>query len=398
MSLAVTALGLETETLQEIATAIGSDQLSTIDPGLSQDDDDPLRQMNVIISGEIADAVEGIQVAYTAFDIDNAEGALLDNIGAFKGRPRLQARNPRVLVTLTLDAGAVVALGDSVSSNIDNARSWLAVERLTAIAAGTYSVTFEATQTSYSALPGELTVIPSLPGWVSATNPAGSQPSRAYETDTLYRARLKDQEDAANGAGTLDSIAGEVALVAGVQSADYRENTAFSVDANGLPAVSWQILVDDGGTQDASNNEIAQVIWDNKPPAGRSFGIDYGIAYDTRGRPHKEYFQRIARIRFVVSATIKVLPGWNTSQAADVKKVMSDYVASLKVGQDVVASRIMGVAVAVPNVEDITNYLIAPFPGPPYQPTTFSISASQRAVLDVADIALTVVQLTELIP
>jgi len=398
MALILNDFGLQIETLQEIAQNIGQDQLETVDAGLSQDDDDPLRQLNVCTSRELAETAEAIAVAYGAFDIDAAEGALLDNLGDFKGRPRLTAQNPRVLLSLVLLLGAVVTPGDAVASALDNSRVWLAVGPFVAPANGTYVRTFEAANLASSAVPGEITQIPAITGWVSATNPAPSQPARALETDTIYRARLRSQRDTENGAGTLDSIVDEVSQIPGVQLADARENTTLTPGPTGLPALSFEVLIDDGGTNDASDAVIAQTIWENKPPGGRTFGTTLALAYDTKGRSRLMQFTRINRRRIVVEITIQTLPGWSASQVADVVAAIVQYGSSLKTGQNVIASRVKAAALGVPLTEEVTILSLSIFPTMSGPDASLPMSVDERAVISGGDVTVTIVQLLENIP
>lgn len=396
MTLEITEEGLSIETAQEIATAIGQAQLDTIDPGLSQDDDDPLRQMNVIVADEISSVEAALAVAFHAFDIDSAEDELLDNIGAFKGRPREEAQGPRVAITLSLLAGAMVSVGDTVASNIDNSKTWKSVEDFTATSSGNFVITFEATSSSYSAIPHELTVIPTIPGWVSATNALASSAARVRETDTAYRTRLK-QGNNTDGSGSLDAIVDQVSLVSGVELADGRENVTWSADSNGLPGKSFQILVDDGAAQGASDDEIAQAIWDNKPPGIFAFGNSSGAAYDKKGNPQIVNFDRMLRLRCMITTTITVLPGWLPSQIDDVKTAVVAYSDTLKAGQDVISARVKGAMLSVQNTEDVTVFALGIYPDFGAD-ATLPVSRSQRATISSDDIDITIVQLTETIP
>ena len=398
MAIELTSAGLVVETMQEIAGEIGARQLATIDPGLSQDEDDPLRQMNVIVAREIQEACEVVQASYSAFDLDNAEGVLLDNIGDFKGRARLQAQNPRAAVTLTLAAGAVVTAGDEIKSNVNNARTWKSIVSFVAGVSGPFEVVFEATDPSFSAVPGELTVIPSIPGWASATNASGSSPLRPREDDETYRLRLRRGNDTSNGAGALAAIVNEVAQLDGIISADGFENTSLYADPiSGAPGMSFEIVVDDANGTASTPEIIAQKIFENKPPGGKTAGTISTQIFDTRGRAQIVKWTRVAGLRMYVICTLKVLPGWSAGQIDNIKARLVAFFSRLRTGQDVSSARVKAAILEEPMTEDIGAFYVGPNPmgGPD---VSYAVSPREKATFQGSDLTLTIIQLTEDVP
>lgn len=384
----LTPQGFEADTLEEINEAIGADQLATIANDLDIDPDEPLGQMNFIVADVNADTQSALAVAYNAFDRGSAEGRQLDVIGDLIGLPRLGAQGPRVTIRLQLTSGAVLTEGDTINPDGLTAQQWKSLQSFTATANGFYYFAFEAIDSSYSVGAGTTWDFPALPGWVSVANLAPSTPARLRESDTAYRLRQLDSL-ARPGASTTDALAADLRAVDGVLQANVYENDrSFEVD--GLPPHSFEAVIYDGPTADADNGEIAQVIWDSKPPGSAyAFGLIDATAYDAEGQPRLVKFSRAEQLRTVISFTLQVLPGWQAAQLQTLRTAILDAFNTRRQGEDLPSLKTKSIAIAQPYAYDVTGYTQGVFPGP-YADVTLVANRRQIFTLASADLTITV--------
>ena len=106
------------------------------------------------------------------------------------------------------------------------------------------------------ALAGTITSIDTpITGWDTCTNLADADIGTDEETDVELRAR-REQSVARDAQAIIDAIFAAVANIPGVTQTVVLENDTNSVDGNGLPPHSFQVIVV-GGTDEA----IADAIW-----------------------------------------------------------------------------------------------------------------------------------------
>jgi hypothetical protein len=89
----------------------------------------------------------------------------------------------------------------------------------------------------------------------------------------------------------------------GVIQAFVFENTTMTTDANGLPPKSFLVVVWDGVSPLASNNALAQAIWDHKPSGIQAAGSVSGDATASDGTLHTVHFARATQLRLWVTCT-----------------------------------------------------------------------------------------------
>lgn len=353
----VTPQGFVAKTIEEEKASIEADELSTIDPALNLQPEQPVGQLNAIVSKKLAELWELGAVAYNAFDRDAAEGRLLDNIGALTGTPREPARKSQVTVTLTLGAGFSKAAGEMMANVPGQDAKWTNRDAVTSTSAGTYSAVFESVD--YGPIPanaGTLTQITnSLAGWTAITNPLDATLGALEETDTAYRQR-QEADLAAPGASTVDAMASDIRDVAGVEQAFVFENTSLVTDGEGLPGKAFEVVIYDGAVPAADDDEVAQAIWDSKPSGAQSYGTSSGTAIDKNGDPQTVYFSRAVVVpiylEFDVSVDAQKFPAGG---ATLIKTAATDRGNELALGDDVVALVIASAALSVQGVKDVTS-------------------------------------------
>jgi uncharacterized phage protein gp47/JayE len=182
--------------------------------------------------------------------------------------------------------------------NVDGQEDVRFVNKSRAPATGTYTagvqeIEFESVEYGpIVANADTLTVITApVSGLNSATNPLDATLGNLREEDTPLRIR-RAEEFAASGACTVDAIRAALLQVSGVKQAFVCENVTLETDGNGLPGKSFEAVVYDGETPEAEDGDIAQVIWDNKPSGGESYGATTEEAIDSKGVTQAVKFSR----------------------------------------------------------------------------------------------------------
>ena len=387
----ITPQGYEAETAEEIFEQQAAEARSRIANDLVLDDDDPLGQVLVINSDKHAENRSAIAVAYNAFDRGAAEGRLLDIIGDLVGIERDGAQLPRVIVRVGLTAGGAISVGDMLAPVGESSNAWYALEAFVAPSTGQFFRVFEASGAAQSVPSGVTWSISGVPAATSAANLQPSTANRARERDAAYRQRQDESLDRA-GAGSSDSLATDLREVPGVLQATVYENPR-SFDADGLPPHSFECVIYDGPTQDASNDAIAQVIWDNKPPGSAyAYGQITATAYDVDGQARSILFSRAVGLRLVITMTVRVLPGWQEAQRDALKTKIVEAFQLRRTGEDVPTLKAKGIASVEPFVYDVADYTQGIWPGP-YTDTATVVQPREYATLAFADLTINVEQL-----
>lgn len=171
-------------------------------------------------------------------------------------------------------------------------------------------------------------------GWTSVTNPSAATVGTAAETDAELRIR-QTQSVALPSLTPFDAVDGALANISGVTRHKLYENDTGSVDANGLPAHSISAIVDGG---DATT--IAQTIRGKKGQGVATYGRTTIQVTDTYGNPHDISFSRPVDVPVYVAITLRVFIGYTSQIGEDIKQAVADYINSLRIGDDVLLSRI----------------------------------------------------------
>ncbi len=236
------------------------------------------------------------------------------------------------------------------------------------------------------ALAGDLTTIEtSVGGWSSSTNLLDANPGRAVATDAELRI-LREQQLATGGNATLSALRAEILEVEDVTAVTVFQNVTDSVDADGLPPHSVEVLVRGGEDQDIWDALLAGVA------AGiRTFGGEDGTSTDDEGTVHDVSFSRPEEIfvyaTLVVTYDADLYPADGDDQ---IKALIVDFGDRQATGKNVVASSLTAQAFLVAGVLDVSSCLISEAPTTvPVASTTIAFSLRQLAVFDTSRVTIT---------
>jgi len=288
-------------TAEEINDQILADFVAEISPSLDTSSTSPAGHIASPVAKVAGELWDGLEAVYVAGDPDRNTGDGQDAVCAITGTSREAASRSQVRCGLGLNAGATVPV-DSIIAVLGNPTSQFKLVGLETVIGtvvpgdvvaggpGTYFARFEATVTGpVAANSGTLTVIVTpQTGWNSVTNALDATQGRDVEDPTSLRIR-REQELAAPGSTPVDALRGELSVMLAANGivggyADVVENELDTVDADGRPGHSIEVLIDDGPSP-LSDELIAQTIWDGKAGGIQTFGSTTGDAVDDKDPP-----------------------------------------------------------------------------------------------------------------
>lgn len=204
---------------------------------------------------------------------------------------------------------------------------------------------FIAQDTGAIAVPSNVLTIIQTPvaGWVSVTNAEAGETGRNLETDTQLRIR-RELSIRLGGTATNEAIRARVLNVRGVTAATVFENTDIIV-VNGLPAKSFNVLVQGG-----EDEEIANAIWRAKAAGIQSFGNVNVIITDNQGIQHNIGFSRVIEGTVFVRVEVSTNSDYPSNGTDLIKEYIAEQINSLKVGEDVFYQSLYESVYKVPGV------------------------------------------------
>lgn len=194
-------------------------------------------------------------------NLNKANGFVLDDLGALFLIERKPATFTSTTVVLTGQAGTSVPAGIRIKSNA----GYIFASDEAAVLDSTGSATVTFTSVVSGDIPAEpntlKTILDSVIGLETATNPSAPILGTEQESDGAFRNRIQNSLDL-NAISVLSSIKAAVENVAGVIGSycyDNFENVSVVIDNLTVPAHSLLVVVDGGAEQ-----EIANAIYEKK--------------------------------------------------------------------------------------------------------------------------------------
>ena len=194
-------------------------------------------------------------------------------------------------------------------------------------------------------------------GWDSVTNPTPASAGRNLETDEELRLRFRETkfERASN---ILEALYSALINLEGVEEVRIYENDTDIVDAFGVPAHSFMPIIVGG-----ISSEIAQTIWENKPMGIRSYGDTVVVIFDTQGFAHNIGFERPDPVQIYISMSLTTDSTFPATGPDTIRSALIAYIDALKIGDDVVYSRLYTPINLVPG-HQIDSLTIGTSPSP----------------------------------
>jgi len=333
LSATITAEGISAPDYQTILATITGyfRQIYGTDAYLEPDGKDG--QMVALVALAVHDANNTAIAVYNSFSPGTAETDALTRNVKINGIRRKGATNSTVDLLLTGTAGTTITNG---SVRDDNSVIWNLPAVVTIGVDGAAVVTATCASTgAVAALTDSITGINTpTRGWTSVTNPTAATVGSAAELDSALRIR-QAQSVALPALTPFDAVDGALANIAGVTRHKLYENDTGTTDSNGLPQHSISAIVDGG---DAT--VIAQTLRGKKGQGVSTYGKTSVSVPDKYGNPHTISFSRPEDVSVFAEITLQVFTGYTTQIGEQIKQAVADYINSLKIGDNVLLSRI----------------------------------------------------------
>lgn len=295
------------------------------------------------------DSKDGQMLAIYALGIHDANNTAIDVYNSFSpatGRGRALASNVKINgitkklatsstadVVVTGENGTLIAAG---SVRDANGILWDLPVNVNIPASGSLTVTATCrTPGPVAALANSITRIANpTRGWLSVTNPLAATAGVAGETDAQLRQR-QARSTALPSITTIDGLDGALLDVTGVSRVRIYENDQDIVDANGLTPHSINCIVDGG---DATT--IATIISKKKDQGTSTFGTTTINIIGKYGEPKAIKFSRPVVVEAFIDIDITTYPGYTSQIAEEMKAEIAKYINALRIGDDVLLSRL----------------------------------------------------------
>jgi uncharacterized phage protein gp47/JayE len=236
------------------------------------------------------------------------------------------------------------------------------------------------------------TIVTSIAGLASTTNPSAYIIGRLRETDEEYRARILVSQQS-SGKGTVEAIQDDVSNVAGVTTANVMENDQSVTDLDGRPPKSFEVTVQ-GGT----DAEVALAIWISKPAGIETFGTTSTNIEDSSGNQQTINYTRPlpVHLAILVEYTKYDEESFPAGGEASIASTVQSHTDGLGLDEDVIPSRYFGPIYA--GTEGINSLVVKvqvlASPGDPivpasWQTTKLPISFKEFASTTGTDITVT---------
>lgn len=405
--------GFEKRTTEDILEQLATDHRSNISTALDVSSSSPVGQLDGANTKLFTELWDLAQAVYTAMDPDKNGGEAQDGICAITGTIRGAAtHSQQKSATVGLNVGTMLTVGSLVAvlSNPSARFRFRGVEpavvgdpvveaNFTAPSTSTFAMRFEAVDMGPIAAPaGTLTVIVTpISGWTSVTNPTDAIPGTNIEADSALRTR-REEELAALGSTPLDAIRSEFIQLLTSEgnpgTVKAFENELDTVDADGRPGHSIEVLIDDDGL--IANDTIAQQLWESRAAGIQTFGATNGTARDATGITKTMHFNRPSDLNIYFAITVLTDPsffpidGVAKLQAAIVAKGLAgaDGVKR-EPGEDVIQTTFFTPCYSVPGVIDVTVLHLGTAPAPVLS-ANLVVGVRQMARFDTSRVTITV--------
>lgn len=321
----ISAEGFKRKRLDQLLAELNDEVKSIFGDNFNVSPESPDGQVNGTISESNANLWEIAEDSYNAFNPSAATGVTLSNLVQLNGITRLSATSSRVQLTITGTANTTIPVGSLVSTS-DTGTQFSTEIEVTLDGAGNGVVFANAFQDGQPltgpviALVGTVTEIDTpITGWSTVTNLADAQEGTNEETDVELRSR-RERSVAKDAQAIIDAIFSAVRNIDGVTQTVVLENDTNSVDVNGLPPHSFEVIVVGG-----LDTVIGDTIWLKKPAGILSFGTTTVQILDSQTLPHDISFTRPTEVDIYVDVQVTKFADYPANGDDLIKQAIVDY-------------------------------------------------------------------------
>lgn len=295
---------------------------------------------------------------YNAPFVNSAEGTALDNVGMYLTITRRPATKSKTIVTIYGDDGVVIPKGFKIGT-----KKGIVFETLedATINGGSVDVYVESIGAGKENNVDKETITeilnPAL-GVDKVINKEAAVGGLNTETDNEFRERYKKSYSRVGGS-TVPAITAALLDIDKVVDCEVRENVTMET-IDGIPPKSVACFVFGGEDKD-----IAKTIYENKAAGIQAFGDIVVDIKDDKEEVHKIGFTRAKVEEIFVKLKIKKDKDYKGDEA--IKRAILNYIggkdqdgieyAGLKLGEDVIRSKVLGRVMCLGGVADIEAFI-----------------------------------------
>lgn len=320
---------------EEIKTRIGS-RLEAYNPGFDLTPESPDGQLVDIISFELGQAWNELNLVFNSYNPEEATGAGLRNIGLITGIPYGVATRSVCTIDLTGTAGTVVPRGSLVT---DAAGNEFQTQLKATIPA---SVEVIAMVSGYIAMPiGTVTTIQTpVTGWTAIDQPAIGRAGATAQSETAYR-NIRNRTVLRNFSG-VEAVMQARLLELGIAQATIVNNDSKTVTlADGTPPQTIHVTI--GEISGISDMDIARTILATKGLGCPTYGSTaVASVLDAQGLAHTINFSKASAVSIFADIDVTFLDPDFAGATDAMKAALLAEINSLLTGEDVVWSRLFG--------------------------------------------------------
>lgn len=257
----------------------------------------------------------------------------------------------------------------------------------------TISVPFYAIDTGpNSVVANSLSLKENITGVDSATNLADGVTGRNIETDSELRIRII--QNSTNEKMTLTAIENALKDQNVIKGITYARVINTKIGEQEFIGRTYDVIAIEAIVVGGNDNEVAQVIYDNKSVASYTTGNTVGIANDTNGLPARIYFSRpVSKYIWVKITLTEESAGSLPDNYEDLtKQSVMGYASSLSIGDDVnivyLRNAVVNNLSGLSNIEVLLASTDTPSGTPEYSPT--SIIIDERAIAVFSELRIDV--------
>jgi len=389
MSYGVTSSGFVKKTLAQIQSETEQDYFEQFGEEFVLDPRQPAGQEKAILDERISLLWDLAQAVYSFLNVEQSEGASLENLVALNGISRLPATKSKLTVTVSGGVGLTVPAGMEVQK-IDNADIVFVNPTEEIIdGSGQIDLVFEGKESGpdiYVEASNIELVVP-VAGITGVDNAEAAIAGTNIETDAELKARRKISIQNENSPSDQGIRAALLAEVENVTSAQVISNRTDST-VDGRPPHSFEAILEGG-----LDGDIAQVIYNNMPAGIKPYGDESVIITDTEGYDHEIGFSYVSDTAMDCQLTI----GKNTDTNIgtlypddgdlQVKNALVDYFATFNPNQDVINTQAAAIVNSIPGITSLTVEFKKQSGGS-YTEDNITITAKEQASLAFGDISI----------
>ena len=258
-------------------------------------------------------------VVYNGVDLSYVSNAVATESEILQGLATSVNGNYGTLLTATVE-------GDTLRVTSDD----LVVQASYKLSSNLYFFGVTKTVTSISTESGPITQNPltinriSTPifGWNSVVQPTAAIVGSNRETDSVLRQRFSYGKFT-RGSNILEALYSDLISLDNVKELVIYENVTDVVDNMGIPPHTFMVLIRGGLEQ-----EIAELIWANRPAGIRTHGNTFYLIKDIFGNLKEVYFQRPRFVDIFVTLEVSVDDNFPPDGVEQIRAALFDYIKS----------------------------------------------------------------------